>query len=108
MRITLGRWMCIAALVACSQARHDETTGPDSGSGNSCPTCATLTGKVWAPKSAPGDVSPGLEIPVYGAAVYVTPVKPPPIPAHVYCEACGDTPAGAVLSGYDGGFSLSP
>ncbi len=81
-------------------------SGSGSGSNPDCPTCAVVTGKVWAPKWAPGNVPPGQEIPIFGAMVYVTTTKPDPIPQKVYCEACVDAPQGGVLSGHDGSFSL--
>jgi hypothetical protein len=68
---------------------------------------ATITGRVWAPNQAPGQVPVDHEIPVAGALVYVTTNKPEPIPEGVYCEKCIGTPQGGVLTGSDGSFSLS-
>ena len=99
-----------AALGGCGPAHRGDDDGNGSGSGsgsNSCPTCATVTGKVWAPKWSPGAVPPGQEIPIYGALVYATATRPAPIPDHVYCESCVDAPAGSVASGHDGSFSLT-
>jgi len=79
----------------------DDTTG-DAATGN----FATITGKVWAPNQAPGQAMAGQEIPVAGALVYVSTVRPAAIPAGVYCEACVATPNGGVLTGADGSFSL--
>jgi hypothetical protein len=76
--------------------------GPDAYAG----TLAILTGRVWVPKMAPGDVPPGEEIPVSGAVVYLSPTRPPAIPSGVYCERCQAAPWNAVFSGHDGSFSL--
>ena len=62
---------------------------------------------MYAPKWGPGQVPQGQEIPIFGAHVYVSRDKPQPIPDHVYCEACVDTPDSAVLSDHDGSFSLT-
>jgi hypothetical protein len=96
-------------VAACGPGkRGDDGNGSGSGSGSdACPGCATVTGKVWAPKWAPGMVPAGQEIPIFGALVYVSTTRPQPIPDHVYCEACVDTPQGSVASGHDGSFSLT-
>ncbi len=96
-----------AILAACGPSGRgddgggDDTTG-DAATGN----FATITGKVWAPNQAPGQAMAGQEIPVAGALVYVSPTRPAPIPAGVYCEQCVATPNGGVLTGADGSFSL--
>ncbi len=105
------------ALAACGPGQRDpggDGSGSGSGSGLDggvvgCTgtTCATITGKVWAPKWAPGDVPPGQEIPIFGATIYVTDTKPAPIPQQTFCEACIDTPQGAVTSKHDGSFELT-
>ena len=65
------RAIVFAALLvaACGPGSRRDGSGDDdgSGSGSNCPTCSTLTGKVYAPKWAPGDVPPGQEIPIFGA-----------------------------------------
>lgn len=103
----------MSSLLACGPSKRgdDGTGGDDQGSGSD-PTqctsgCATLSGKVYAPHWAPGDVPAGQEIPIFGAIVYVTDTRPAPIPDHTYCEQCVDTPQGSVSSGYDGGFNLT-
>jgi hypothetical protein len=65
-----------------------------------------VSGRVWAPKWAPGDVPAGQEIPIFGATIYVTDTKPAPIPQQTFCEACIDTPQGSVTSKHDGSFEL--
>jgi hypothetical protein len=109
MRSTFVKVILLVAIVACGpNKRGDDGNGSGSGSGSSdCPTCAIVTGKVWAPKWALGDVPAGQEIPIFGAMVYVSTTKPDPIPDKVYCEACVDAPAGGVLTGHDGSFSLN-
>jgi hypothetical protein len=100
----------VAAITACApNKRGDDGMGSGSGGPENpdCPTCANVTGRVFAPKWAPGDVPPGQEIPIFGAMVYVTQTKPDPIPQNVYCEACVDAPQGGVMSGHDGSFQLS-
>lgn len=94
--------------MACGPGRRDDTgNGSGSGSGSNCPTCSTITGKVWAPKYGPGEAPPGQEIPIFGATIYVSDTRPAPIPQQVYCEPCIDTPQGAVSSKHDGSFELS-
>lgn len=66
-----------------------------------------LRGRVWAPGLAPGMTSPGEEIPISGAAVYLTGTRPPPIPSGVYCEPCQASPMGTVVSGPTGEFVIS-
>ena len=61
---------------------------------------------MWAPGLAPGMTAPGEEIPVSGAAVYVTSTRPAPIPSGVYCEPCQAVPHGAVLTDSRGAFEL--
>ena len=99
----------VSSLVACGPGGRNDGTGDDDGSGSGsgdCPTCATVTGKVWAPKWGPGEAPPGQEIPIFGATIYVTDTKPQPIPQQTFCEACIDTPQGAVASRHDGSFEL--
>ncbi len=67
---------------------------------------ARVTGTVFAPKNGPTQVAAGLEIPIAGALIYLSDAKLPPIPDHVYCEKCIDTPTGAVLTAADGSFDI--
>jgi hypothetical protein len=101
--------MLVLAIASCGPGSRNPGMGSGSGSGSGnpdCPTCATVSGRVWAPKWAPGDVPAGQEIPIFGAMVYVSSTKPDPIPQKVYCEACIDAPQGGVMSSHDGSFSL--
>jgi hypothetical protein len=96
-----------ALAVACGPAaRGDDGTGDDGPDAPPPVTTATLTGRVWAPNQAPGQASPGQEIPISGALVYISVTKPEPIPPQVYCEECVATPAGGVLTAADGSFKL--
>lgn len=63
-----------------------------------CPTC-TLTGKVVAPQGT---------IPISGALVYATQIKPDPFPDGVFCDTCLDLPQGTpfALTNPTGDFSL--
>ena len=100
----------LVVFAACGPGgRGDDDDGNGSG-GLHCQQgdpCATVTGRVWAPKWAPGQVPAGQEIPIFGALVYVSSSMPQPIPDHVYCEACVDAPEGAATTDHDGSFSLS-
>lgn len=89
--------------------RGDDGGGGGSGSGVGVCTsnCSTVTGRVWAPRWALGDVPPGQEIPIFGALVYVLDHRPEPIPDHVYCESCVSVPQTAVSSGHDGAFTMN-
>jgi hypothetical protein len=109
MKPALALCLVVGNLVACGPGERDgDGNGSGSGSGSGdCPSCVTLTGRVWAPKWAPGDVPAGQEIPIFGATLYVSQTKPAPIPDHTYCESCIDTPQGSVQSSYDGSFTLT-
>jgi hypothetical protein len=65
-----------------------------------------VSGRVWMPNQGPGQAPPGAEIPVFGAVVYLSSVKPAAIPQQVYCERCEDAPSNAVYSGHDGSFEI--
>jgi hypothetical protein len=93
------------AVLGCGPASRgdDDDSGADAGYNG--PT-GTVRGRVWAPGLAPGMAAVGEEIPVAGAAVYLTSTRPAPIPSGVYCEPCQSAPAGAVLTGHDGTFVL--
>jgi hypothetical protein len=112
MKSFVSGLVVMAALTACGPGQRGGG-GDDDGSGsgsNACsggPGCATVTGHVWAPKWAPGQVPAGQEIPIYGALVYVSTTRPQPIPDHVYCEACVDAPEGSIATDHDGSFSLT-
>ena len=105
--LTLG-----VVLAACGPSvSSDDTGGDDTGDGGAPdayqgPT-GRLTGTVWMPMHSPS-LAPSDPIPVYGAVVYVTNVRPDPIPDAVYCERCVDAPASAVYTAHDGTFSLNP
>jgi hypothetical protein len=82
----------------------DVAAGSVSGvdEGGACPGVigdALLSGTVWAPNG---------ELPIAGAAVYVTDTPPEPVPALVYCLDCieltCDDPY--AITGPDGSFSL--
>ena len=102
--------LSLVLLIACGPAKRDgggNGGSGDAGSGSSdCQGCATITGRVWAPKWALGEVPAGQEIPIFGAVIYVSSTKPDPIPQMVYCESCVDAPQGSVQSGHDGSFTL--
>lgn len=114
MRGFVASIIMISAVLACGPGERRPGGGngdeDDTGSGdpNGCTgnQCATITGRVWAPKWAPGDVPPGQEIPIFGATIYVTDTKPAPIPQQTFCESCIETPQGAVMSNHDGSFEL--
>jgi hypothetical protein len=78
----------------------DQSTRPDARPRVDAAAPATLTGKVWAPNLTS-------DIPIFGALVYATTVKPPPIPQEVFCEECVDAPGNATFSSHDGSFTLS-
>ncbi len=110
LRLVLGLGLLSAVAIGCGPAGRgggddggDDTVGPDA----TVVTTATVTGRVWAPNQAPGQASPGQEIPISGALVYVVSERPAPIPATVYCEMCVATPQGGVLSAADGSFTLN-
>jgi hypothetical protein len=108
MKSFAGCLVLATVFVACGPPhRGDDGNGSGSGSGLNCPSCATINGRVWAPKWAPGNVPAGQEIPIFGALVYVSATRPQPIPDHVYCESCVDTPDGSVATDHDGSFSLT-
>ena len=93
-------------LVSCGPSgRGDDSGGGDPDAAYNGPT-GTLRGRVWAPGLAPGMTAAGEEIPVSGAAVYLTTTRPAPIPSGVYCEPCQATPQGAVLTDSKGAFVL--
>src|SRR5262245_34720434 len=108
MRASLQTFFALSVIAAaCGPGnRGDDGNGSGSGSGSDLPVVATLTGRVYAPKWAPGDVPAGQEIPIFGATIYVTDTKPAPIPQQTYCEPCVDTPQGSVASKHDGYFEL--
>lgn len=78
----------------------DQSTRPDARPRVDAAAPATLTGKIWAPNLTS-------DIPIFGALVYATTVKPPPIPQEVFCEECVDAPSNATFSSHDGSFTLS-
>jgi hypothetical protein len=104
-----GNAICVLVLLASCGPSHrdgggggDDTAGPDAYAG---PT-GTMTGRVWAPGMAPGVAAPGEEIPVAGAAVYLSPVRPEAIPSTVYCEPCQKAPDGSAITDATGAFTL--
>jgi hypothetical protein len=113
MRNALVKALLLVSIAACASKRPDKTGGGSGDAGvdgmgsQECVGCATVSGKVYAPKWAPGDVPPGQEIPIFGAVIWVSSSAPDPIPDHVFCESCIDAPQGGVLSSHDGTFSLT-
>jgi len=120
----LSCWALISVVIACGPRPRDAgsdagdsgggtdsgtSSGHDPGDGNGCtgPACATISGRVWAPKWALGDVPPGQEVPIFNASIYVSDTKPPPIPQQTFCEPCNQIPAGAASSSHDGSFELT-
>ena len=96
------------ALMACGPQARNMGDGVDAapvGEDAHVPQ-ARVTGTVFAPKNGPTQVAAGLEIPIAGALIYLSDTKLPPIPDHVYCEKCIDTPTGAVLTNADGSFDI--
>lgn len=99
-------------LAACGPSVSSDDTGDDTGDGGGSPDAyqgprGSVTGTVWMPMHSP-TLAPSDPIPVYGAVVYVTNVRPDPIPEGVFCERCVDAPASAVYSAHDGTFQLEP
>jgi hypothetical protein len=66
-----------------------------------------VSGTVWAPGNAPGMVPAGHEIPIAGAAVYITDVDPPAIMDGAYCDPCQEAPSGAAITDAKGRFTLT-
>ncbi len=98
LAIVLGLAACAAAPSSSGDGGSD-TDGPPTG-------VARITGRVWVPAMAPGQVPPGEELPVAGAVVYLSSERPPPIPAGVFCERCMVAPGNAAVSTHDGAFAL--
>lgn len=101
--------LALAAL-SCGPASRDR--GDDDGTSIDASDVpvdpnAIVTGRVYAPNQGPGQVPPGQEIPISGALVYISDMKPEPIPDHVYCEECVETPNGGTTTASDGSFKLS-
>lgn len=100
------------ALAACGPSvSSDDTGGDDTGDGGAPDAYqgprGRVRGTVWMPMHSPTQ-APSDPIPVYGAVVYVSSVRPDPIPPNVFCERCVDAPASAVYTAHDGTFSLEP
>ncbi|MBS1123293.1 MAG: Tryptophan synthase alpha chain [Deltaproteobacteria bacterium] len=102
MRMTLCA--IVIAMLGCGPGAR----GGDDQSGDAGYTGPTgvIRGRVWAPGLAPGMTTAGEEIPVAGAAVYLTSTRPAAIPSGVYCEPCQAAPAGAVITDHAGAFVL--
>ncbi len=100
---------CVMVFVAFGCGPSSRGGGGDDQGGVDAPyngPTGILRGRVWAPGLAPGMTAMGEEIPVAGAAVYLTGTRPPPIPSGVYCEPCQAAPAGAAVSDPTGAFVL--
>ena len=100
---------CLMVFVAFGCGPSSRDGGGDDHAGVDAPyngPTGILRGRVWAPGLAPGMTAAGEEIPVAGAAVYLTGTRPPPIPNGVYCEPCQVAPAGSVVSDPTGAFVL--
>lgn len=98
--------MIVLAAFGCGPSNRD---GGDDQMGVDAPysgPTGIVRGRVWAPGLAPGMTAPGEEIPISGAAVYLTGTRPPPIPSGVYCEPCQASPAGTVVSDATGNFVI--
>jgi hypothetical protein len=109
--VTLVLALGLVAVACGPGASSDDDGGGRPDGGGDSPdayqgTPATLSGRVWFPNQAPGQAAPGEEIPVFGAQIYLSVNRPPPIPQTVYCERCDDAPAGTVYSSHDGSFQL--
>ncbi len=118
-RIALSLIAALAlALVACAASGRNgdddsNGNGPDAGHGGGTPDAdlgphGTVSGVVWMPSSAPGQVPVGQEIPVSEALVYVsTATSLDPVPQEVYCDQCADPPGYNTLTDAKGHFSLN-
>jgi hypothetical protein len=103
--------LVLVALVACGPSTGGNGDDDDGDGGSGGPDAylgdvGTLTGTVWLPGHSPTQ-APSDPIPVSGAVVYLTTVRPDPIPQQVFCERCVDAPSSAQYSAYDGAFSLN-
>jgi hypothetical protein len=104
--------LVLGGLAACGPSPSADDTGDDGDGGGPAPDAYTgprgkLSGNVWMPMHSP-TLAPSDPIPVYGAVVYVSNVRPDPIPQNVFCERCVDAPASAVYTAHDGAFELDP
>jgi hypothetical protein len=81
--------------------------GGDGSGGEEQPATIAISGTVWAPGNAPGQVPSGHEIPVFDAVVYLSSQRPEPIPQQTYCEPCTPRPGNAVSTDHKGHFVLT-
>jgi hypothetical protein len=97
-------------VVACGPSTKGDDDNGDDDSGQTPDAydgpLTGVSGRVWMPNQGPGQAPPGAEIPVFGALVYLSAVKPAAIPQQVYCERCEDAPSNAVYSSHDGSFEI--
>lgn len=107
--------MCIGFIGCGPESRPGEPGNPgDVDAGTSTPrpdadwsNVGRFNGRVWAPGLSPAIVPSTDAIPVFGASVYFSAERPPPIPDRVYCQACQPAPPGSDLSAHDGSFSVN-
>jgi hypothetical protein len=104
--LVLGVGACGPGAQGDDTAGDDSPGGPDGGDAPDAfqGQLSRISGNVWMPLHGPTAPDP---IPVFGAVVYVSTTKPPPIPQNVYCERCVDAPGNAVYTSHDGSFELS-
>ncbi len=114
MRLSTIVLASLVLLGACGPSPSSDDTPGDDGDGGTGGAdayegqLANLSGTVWMPNYAPSLAPAGTEpIPVFGAVVYLSSVKPDPIPQQVYCERCIDAPSNAQYSSHDGTFALT-
>ena len=67
---------------------------------------SSLSGTVWAPGQAPGQVPAGHEIPVFDALISLSRDRLAPIPQQAYCERCTDPIGSHVFSDHQGHFVI--
>jgi hypothetical protein len=85
----------------------DDPDGGTPGRDGPRPAGVTLSGTVWAPGNAPGEVPAGEEIPVAGAIVSLAFGELARIPEGAFCERCQELPLGAVLTDAKGRFEIN-
>lgn len=107
----MSRFLCAVAVALAACGPHVGTPADDEPAIDAAidvpdPVTASLSGTVWAPGMAPGQVPAGHEIPIAGALISLEAERPPPIPSGVYCERCVEVGNG-VLSDARGHFAMT-